>query len=326
MSDKVYDVPAEWAKRAWVDQAKYQEMYTRSLNDPDGFWGEHGKRIDWFKPYTKVKDTSFDMHNVSIKWFEDGVTNVAYNCIDRHLPKRANQTAIIWEGDNPSRVPPHHLRRTRRRGEPLRQRSAFSWRQEGRPRHHLPADDPRDGLRDARLRASRRDPLGGVRRLLFRRARRPYRRTRKSESRHHRGRGPARRAQGAAESQCRRRCPKGGRREARAGRQTHGRRDRLDAGPRRVAARGGRARLDQVPGRAGQRGRPAVHPLYVGLDRRAEGRRPHHRRLSRLYGDDASVRVRLPRGRHLLVHGRRRLGDGSLATSSTGRSPTARRP
>ena len=102
MSDKVYDVPAEWAKRAWIDHAKYEEMYERSLSDPDGFWGEHGKRIDWFKPYTKVKDTSFDMHNVSIKWFEDGVTNVAYNCVDRHLPKRANQTAIIWEGDNPA--------------------------------------------------------------------------------------------------------------------------------------------------------------------------------------------------------------------------------
>ena len=69
---------------------------------PKGFWGEHGKRIDWFKPYTKVKDTSWDSHHVSIKWFEDGETNVAYNCIDRHLPKRANQTAIIWEGDNPS--------------------------------------------------------------------------------------------------------------------------------------------------------------------------------------------------------------------------------
>ena len=87
MSEKVYDVPAEWSKRAWVDQAKYEEMYKRSLSDPDGFWGEQGKRIDWFKPYTKVKDTSFDMHNVSIKWFEDGVTNVAYNCIDRHLPE-----------------------------------------------------------------------------------------------------------------------------------------------------------------------------------------------------------------------------------------------
>jgi acetyl-CoA synthetase len=101
--DKVYDVPAEWAKRAWVNEAKYQEMYKRSVDDPQGFWGEHGKRIDWFTPYTKVKNTTFDAHNVSIKWFEDGTTNVAHNCIDRHLPKRAKQTAIIWEGDDPSK-------------------------------------------------------------------------------------------------------------------------------------------------------------------------------------------------------------------------------
>ena len=78
-------------------------MYKRSITDLEGFWREQGKRIDWFKPYTKVKNTSFDEHNVSIKWYEDGVTNVAYNCIDRHLAKRANQTAIIWEGDDPSR-------------------------------------------------------------------------------------------------------------------------------------------------------------------------------------------------------------------------------
>jgi acetyl-CoA synthetase len=103
MSDKAYDVPAEWAKRAWVNAAKYEEMYKRSVTDPEGFWAEHGKRIDWFKPFSKVKNTSFDTHNVSIKWFEDGVTNVAHNCIDRHLPKRANQTAIIWEGDDPSK-------------------------------------------------------------------------------------------------------------------------------------------------------------------------------------------------------------------------------
>ncbi len=103
MSDKVYDVPAEWAKRAWVNAGKYEEMYKRSVNDPQGFWAEHGKRIDWFTPFTKVKNTSFDAHHVSIKWFEDGVTNVAHNCIDRHLPKRAKQTAIIWEGDDPSK-------------------------------------------------------------------------------------------------------------------------------------------------------------------------------------------------------------------------------
>src|SRR6266446_4986835 len=101
MSDKIYEVPAEWSKRAYVDSAKYREMYPRSIKDPNGFWGEIGKRIDWFKPYTKVKNTSFDPHNVSIKWFEDGLTNVAHNCIDRHLPKRADQVAIIWEGDDP---------------------------------------------------------------------------------------------------------------------------------------------------------------------------------------------------------------------------------
>src|SRR5579872_1271266 len=103
MSDKIYDVPAEWTKRAWVNAAKYEQMYKRSLADPQGFWAEHGKRIDWFKPYSKVKNTSFDVHNVSIKWFEDGVANVTHNCIDRHLPKRASQTAIIWEGDDPSK-------------------------------------------------------------------------------------------------------------------------------------------------------------------------------------------------------------------------------
>ena len=95
MSEKVYEVPAQWAERAWINRARYDQMYARSITDPQGFWGEHGKRIDWFKPYTRVKDTSYDTHHVSIKWFEDGVTNIAYNCIDRHLAKRANQTAII---------------------------------------------------------------------------------------------------------------------------------------------------------------------------------------------------------------------------------------
>jgi acetyl-CoA synthetase len=102
MSEKVYDVPADWARKAWVDDAKYLEMYDASVKNPDSFWAEHGKRIDWFQPFTKVKNASFAEDNVSIQWFEDGVTNVAYNCIDRHLPKRADQTAIIWEGDDPS--------------------------------------------------------------------------------------------------------------------------------------------------------------------------------------------------------------------------------
>ena len=99
--DKLYDVPAEWKKRAYVDEAKYQEMYARSIKDPNGFWAEQAKRIDWIKPFTKVKNTSYDPHNVSIKWFEDGTLNACYNCVDRHLAKRGEQTAIIWEGDDP---------------------------------------------------------------------------------------------------------------------------------------------------------------------------------------------------------------------------------
>src|ERR1700693_1411680 len=102
MSEKIYDVSAEWSKRAWVDQAKYQDMYARSVSDPNGFWAEQGKRIGWMKPFTKVENASFAPGNISIKWFEDGVLNVAWNCIDRHLEKRGDQTAIIWEGDNPS--------------------------------------------------------------------------------------------------------------------------------------------------------------------------------------------------------------------------------
>ena len=101
MAEQIYDVPPEWSKRAFIDEAKYEAMYERSVKDPDGFWGEQAKRIEWLQPFTKVKNTSFDPHRVSIKWFEDGVTNVAHNCIDRHLAKRGDQVAIIWEGDDP---------------------------------------------------------------------------------------------------------------------------------------------------------------------------------------------------------------------------------
>jgi acetyl-CoA synthetase len=102
MSDTIHPVTPEWAKRAYVDEAKYNDMYARSINDPKGFWSEAAKRVDWIKPFTKVENTSFEMGKVSIKWFEDGVLNAAYNCIDRHLEKRGDQTAIIWEGDDPS--------------------------------------------------------------------------------------------------------------------------------------------------------------------------------------------------------------------------------
>jgi acetyl-CoA synthetase len=102
MAEKIYPVPAEWRRRAFIDDAKYQELYARSLNDPQGFWGEMGRRIAWFTPYTKVKNTSFDPHQVMIRWFEDGVTNAAHNCVDRHLADHGEDVAIIWEGDDPA--------------------------------------------------------------------------------------------------------------------------------------------------------------------------------------------------------------------------------
>jgi acetyl-CoA synthetase len=96
----IHRVQPAWKKNALIDNDTYLKWYAESVKNPDKFWGKHGKRIDWFKPFTKVKNTSFD-GKVSIKWFEDGLTNVSYNCIDRHLKKRGDQTAIIWEGDNP---------------------------------------------------------------------------------------------------------------------------------------------------------------------------------------------------------------------------------
>jgi len=95
-----FPVPEDLAKRAWVNAAKYEETYKRSLADPEGFWAEQGKRLDWIKPFTKVKDVDYT-GEVRIRWYYDGTLNVSANCIDRHLAKRANQTAIIWEGDDP---------------------------------------------------------------------------------------------------------------------------------------------------------------------------------------------------------------------------------
>ncbi len=97
----VFPVPQEWAERAWADEATYFKMYEQSIADPEAFWGEHGKRIDWFKPFTQVKDVSYGPGDVHIKWFHDGTLNASHNCLDRHLETRGDQTAIIWEGDDP---------------------------------------------------------------------------------------------------------------------------------------------------------------------------------------------------------------------------------
>ncbi len=99
--DLVFEVPEKVKAETLIDEAKYHEMYAESLRNPDSFWGEHGQRIDWMRPYTKIKDTLYSKENVSIKWYEDGTLNACVNCVDRHLETRGDDIAIIWEGDEP---------------------------------------------------------------------------------------------------------------------------------------------------------------------------------------------------------------------------------
>ncbi len=104
----IYPASADFVAKAHVDAAGYATRYAASVADPEAFWGAEGLRIDWTRPYTRVKDTSFAPGNISIKWFEDGQLNVSANCIDRHMMTRANQTAIIWEPDDP-KEPAQHI-------------------------------------------------------------------------------------------------------------------------------------------------------------------------------------------------------------------------
>ena len=97
----LHEVQPAWKERALIDDATYRDWYARSVADPEAFWAEHGRRIDWTTPYGRVKNTSYT-GDVSIKWYEDGRLNVSANCIDRHLATRGDQVAIIWEGDNPA--------------------------------------------------------------------------------------------------------------------------------------------------------------------------------------------------------------------------------
>ncbi|MEN9924515.1 MAG: acetyl-CoA synthetase [Pseudomonadota bacterium] len=102
MGEAIYPVPAEWAETALVNDARYQDMYRRSVDDPEAFWREEAQRIDWIKPFTKVKETSFNEADFGIKWFADGTLNLSANALDRHLATRGDQVAIIWEPDEPT--------------------------------------------------------------------------------------------------------------------------------------------------------------------------------------------------------------------------------
>jgi len=148
-----------------ISEADYLRLYQHSLDDPDGFWREHGNRLTWIKPYTRVKDASFD-GDVRIAWYEDGTLNACYNCVDRHLPRRGEQTAILWEGDDPSED--RHITYRELHEAVCRFANVLKERgvQKRRSRHDLFADDPGDRCRGARLRADRCGSFGRVRRVF----------------------------------------------------------------------------------------------------------------------------------------------------------------
>ena len=100
-TEKIYKTKSEWIKNALVNKSKYEKKYKESIRNNNDFWAKEGKRITWIKPYTKIKDVNYSKEDVSIKWFYDGTLNASANCIDRHLKKNKDKTAIIWVGDDP---------------------------------------------------------------------------------------------------------------------------------------------------------------------------------------------------------------------------------
>ena len=303
---RTHPVPPEFAARAVVKAADYQAFYQASIRDPEGFWARVAKRIDWYRFPTRIKDVSFDPDDFRIRWYEDGELNVSVNCLDRQLAKRGDKTALLFEGDDPSLARHVSYRELYESGLPLRQCAARARRQERRSRHHLHADDPGSRDRDARLRAHRRGAFGRLRRLLARIARRPHRGLR-LEARHHRRRRRARRQADTAQGERGR-----GDRVARAfgpprgGRAPHRPRGRLVRGARRPLRGARRRGTRNLRAGADGRGRPALHPVHLGLDRKAQGRAAHDRRL--------------PGVRELHV---RDASSTTARTTSTGARPTS---
>ena len=309
MAEKVYNVPAEWAARAFLDNEKYLAMYKRSVEDPNGFWGEAGKRIDWIKPYTKVKNASYAPDNVSIKWYEDGTLNASYNCIDRHLKKRADQVAIVWEGDDPTHDETITYRQLHERVCKFANVLKANGVKKGdRVTVYLPM------IPEAAYAILACARIGAVHSVVFG------------------GFSPDSLA--GRINDCDSKLVITADEGVRGGRPIPLKKNTDDAlklckgdekvlvvrrtgadvgwveGPRHLAARRAGEGERRLPAGRDERGGPAVHPLYLGLDRQAQGRPAHDGRLSGLRVDDAPVRVRLPRRRHLLVHRRRGLGDG----------------
>ena len=197
---EVFPVPAAWAKRAHVTATAYEAATQRVEADPNGYWSDIGRRLDWSKPFTQVKDVSFDATDFHIRWFADGELNVSVNCLDRHLENRGDQIAIIWERDDPEVY--DALSFLDLHTEVCRWANILKARgvkKGDRVTIYLPMISGGRG-RNARLRADRGDPFGGVRRLLTRQPGRTDSGLR-VHGRHHRRRRGARRQDDSTEAQ-----------------------------------------------------------------------------------------------------------------------------
>jgi acetyl-CoA synthetase len=177
---EIHPVNDYFKEHGLVNEEQYFELYRQSVEDNEKFWAEQAKIVDWIKPVTKVKDVSYAKEDLHIRWYEDGELNVCYNCVDRHLGDKADQPAIIWEGDDPNR----DLTITYKELHERVCRFANVLKSIGVKKVTGYADDPGRGGLDARLRAYRRDPFRGLRRLLARRTRRPHHRLRIERCRH----------------------------------------------------------------------------------------------------------------------------------------------
>ena len=109
-NDLIYKIKSEWIKKSLINKTSYEKKYSQSLKDNDGFWKKEGKRITWIKPYTKIKDVKYSKSDVHIKWYYDGTLNASANCIDRHLKKNKDKTAIIWVGNDPKVQKKFHIK------------------------------------------------------------------------------------------------------------------------------------------------------------------------------------------------------------------------
>ena len=158
--------PNDFAAHARIRKADYESMYAESVKDPEGFWSRIGKRLDWTKPYTKIKDVSYDAKNLHIRWYHDGELNLSANCLDRHLANARRQDRDPLGRRRSERIESDQLSRAARAGVQSREHAEESRRGERRSRHDLYADDSGSGGRDARLRAHRRGAHGRVRRLF----------------------------------------------------------------------------------------------------------------------------------------------------------------